>query len=196
MDRKHSLYWVYAYDDEGHENFATTPSRKEARDFAVDFLKQGYTRVDVWSGDESGPIYELDPVERLKGGGQPSLRDRLSIDAVSRHVADALSDDLRKPKYRGNPNAYAGHCYVASEALFHLLGGAKSGAKPMNVQHEGDQHWFLRLADGTVVDVTSGQFKTPVPYASARGRGFLTKEPSKRALEVIRRVEATTRRGG
>jgi hypothetical protein len=27
------------------------------------------------------------------------------------------SDDLRAPKYRGNPNVQAGHCYVASEVL-------------------------------------------------------------------------------
>jgi hypothetical protein len=116
------------------------------------------------------------------------VRGDQSVDVLARRVAAALSDDLRQPRYRGDPNPMRGHCYVATEALYHLIGGAKSGAKPMNVKHEGDQHWFLRLQDGRIVDVTASQFESPVPYALARGRGFLTREPSRRALEVIRRV--------
>ena len=100
-----------------------------------------------------------------------------------------LTDDLRKKAYQGNPCAVAGHCYVASEALYHLKGGPKSGLHPMNVQHEGTQHWFLKSDAGEIVDPTAAQFKTPVPYDKARGRGFLTKKPSARAAEVIRRVK-------
>lgn len=113
--------------------------------------------------------------------------------SVAASIAAVLSDDLRKPKYRGDPNRMKGHCYVASESAMHLLGGSRAGWKPMNVQHENDQHWYLEGPRGEILDITSSQFKTPVPYHLARGRGFLTKEPSKRAAEVIRRVKANHR---
>ncbi len=109
---------------------------------------------------------------------------------VLRAVQEALTDELRRPKYRGDPNPMRGHCYVSAEALFYLLGGREAGYKPMNVVCEGDQHWFLLGPGGEVVDPTASQFSSPVPYAEARGRGFLTREPSKRAVEVIRRVRS------
>jgi hypothetical protein len=99
-------------------------------------------------------------------------------------IRAALTPELLKPGF--GPK---GHCYVASEAAYHLLGGKEAGLKPMNLKHEGVQHWFLLGPDG-VIDLTSDQFETPVPYESARGRGFLTKEPSKRAQIVIDRVKA------
>jgi len=42
---------------------------------------------------------------------------------------------------------------------------------------------------GVVIDPTAGQFSTPVPYDRARGRGFLTKTPSKRAQILIERCQ-------
>jgi hypothetical protein len=80
---------------------------------------------------------------------------------------------------------------VTSEACFHLLGGKASGWKPMRVRHEGDIHWFLakRLIPGGplfVLDLTRSQFKKMPPYHKARGAGFLTKAPSKRAREMMR----------
>ena len=92
-----------------------------------------------------------------------------------------------------------GNCYVTCEALYHLLGGKKMGYKPMTVRHEGDVHWFLvrdvvvngmlPVGDSReariVIDPTASQFKTPVPYHRARGRGFLTKEPSMRARQLM-----------
>lgn len=90
-----------------------------------------------------------------------------------------LSDDLRRTPWKGHPNPLAGHCYVASEALYHLLG---DDWKPEHVNHEGASHWYLRHREtGEILDVTAGQFDTPVPYDLGRGRGFLTREPSKRA---------------
>ena len=72
-----------------------------------------------------------------------------------------------------------------------MMGGHESGWVPQNVKHEGDQHWYLRHAKtGQILDPTASQFRTPVPYDQGRGRGFLTKQPSKRAQEVINRVQA------
>ncbi len=85
-----------------------------------------------------------------------------------------------------------GNCYVTSEALFHLLGGKDSGYKPCTVRHEGFVHWFLvRLVKTqmgvikTIIDPTSSQFKRLPPYHLARGRGFLTKAPSRRARAMM-----------
>jgi len=106
-------------------------------------------------------------------------------------TTESLDNSLRKPQYRSSPNPLAGHCYVASEALWHMMGGHESGWVPQNVKHEGDQHWYLRHSKtGQILDPTASQFRTPVPYHQGRGRGFLTKQPSKRAQEVINRVQA------
>lgn len=78
-----------------------------------------------------------------------------------------------------------GNCYVASEALYHLLGGKAQGWTPMSMKHEGDTHWFLRHASGVVLDPTASQFKIAPDYTRARGRGFLTKSPSRRALKLM-----------
>lgn len=79
-----------------------------------------------------------------------------------------------------------GNCYVTCEALYHLLGGKRAGWTPMSVRHEGDVHWFLRHASGVILDPTRRQFRDVPPYKSARGRGFLTKRPSRRARALMR----------
>jgi hypothetical protein len=76
-------------------------------------------------------------------------------------------------------------CYVACEVLYHLFDLRAKGWSPAVVQHGGDTHWFLRHGDGRVIDPTAFQFETAPPYSSARGCGFLTKGPSKRARRVL-----------
>ena len=56
----------------------------------------------------------------------------------------------------------------------------------MTLRHEGDVHWYLRHASGLVVDPTAQQFRTKPPYGRGRGRGFLTRGPSKRARALMR----------
>lgn len=93
------------------------------------------------------------------------------------------NDELRRDEYGGHP--LAGHCYVASEAYFHLHGGYDE-FKVKRVKHEGTTHWFLeRRSDGKIIDLTSEQFETPVPYDEATATGFLTDQPSARAEHVI-----------
>jgi hypothetical protein len=114
---------------------------------------------------------------------------RASVSRLGRAIVESLSDDLRRPCYRGDPDRLRGHCYVASEAAWHLLGGPRSGWKPMRMRHEGDTHWFLRhTATGKVLDLTAGQFRKLPDYEAATGGGFLTKRPSKRAQDLMRRV--------
>ena len=76
------------------------------------------------------------------------------------------------------------HCYVASEVLYHRLGGKEAGLKPMHMRVDGVSHWFLKWGD-VILDPTVDQFNTVPDYESARGRGFLTKKPSKRAQAVL-----------
>ena len=112
---------------------------------------------------------------------------------LARKIRAALSPDLLKPAYRrsaaGRPATY-GHCYAASEAAYHLLGGKRAGWTPQSIQHEGGPHWFLRHRTGQVLDLTADQFLTPVPHDRAVGKGFLTRSPSRRARLIMQRVRA------
>ena len=103
-------------------------------------------------------------------------------------IRAALTPELLKPEYRNASRPYAGHCYVASEAYYHLMGGRDVGLRPQVIRHEGSTHWYLRDGDDNVIDLTAEQFESTVPYESGRGCGFLTKAPSKRAQIVIDRV--------
>lgn len=78
-----------------------------------------------------------------------------------------------------------GNCYVTCEALYHLLGGKHAGYKPMCMRHEGDTHWFLQHSSGLIIDPTVSQFKTKPDYTKARGKGFLTKNASSRAVKLM-----------
>lgn len=114
-----------------------------------------------------------------------------AIRAAVAHVQAALTDDLRRAPWSGSTDPLAGHCYVASEAAYHLLGGPTVGWwRPATVRHEGAVHWYLVGNDGVPLDLTASQFCTPVPYHLGRRRGFLTTAPSKRAQVVLGRVAA------
>ncbi len=74
---------------------------------------------------------------------------------------------------------------MASEALYHILGGKAAGWKPMRMRVKGDTHWFLRHASGLLLDPSVRQFDITPNYSRARGSGFLTKGPSKRARALM-----------
>ncbi len=119
---------------------------------------------------------------------------RLTPAALADAIRAALTPDLVRPKYRGHPeNPMFGHCYVASEALFHLLGGRATNYRPYHGKDDtGDTHWWLEdTLTGFRYDVTADQYlsvgKKP-PYDAGRMGTFLTKEPSKRARVVMSRV--------
>lgn len=120
---------------------------------------------------------------------------------IMKHVKAVLTDDLLSPKMKklrasnpflsGSQSKMFGHCYVASEALYHLLGGTESGWTPMSFQmDDGVVHWWLVHPEHGILDPTVGQFLYDFEYyIQGRGRGFLTKNPSRRAQEVMRRVK-------
>jgi hypothetical protein len=107
-------------------------------------------------------------------------------------VVAALTPDLLRQPYRGlverGADPMTGHCYVAAESLFHLLGDQWC---PTFIRHEGAPHWYLtHRVTGEVLDATSSQFKTSPPYRQGRGKGFLTKAPSARAATVLGRCRS------
>jgi hypothetical protein len=111
---------------------------------------------------------------------------KMKVNSIAALIAESLTDDLRRPPWRGSPNPLAGHCYVASEAAWHLLGAASSRWRPTFVKHRGVSHWYLENKDnGEILDITAGQFDEAPDYSSGIGKGFLTKNPSKRAAALL-----------
>ena len=112
----------------------------------------------------------------------------------SKLITKNLTNDLLTSKYRqlrasNSLPATTGHCYVASEVAYYLLGGKEGGWTPQYIKHLGCPHWFLKHRSGFILDLTKNQFQSPVPYYKARGKGFLTKLPSKRAKMLLKRID-------
>ena len=109
---------------------------------------------------------------------------------IIERIQNNLTDNLRKAKYQGHPNKFWGHCYIASEAVYHYWGkdrGFKPQVMKMIIDGVEGTHWFLRR-DGEIVDPTKDQFDFEVDYTNGKGCGFLTKHPSKRCMELMRKV--------
>jgi hypothetical protein len=117
---------------------------------------------------------------------------RLPPDRVMGIIESSLSDDLLRKDWleRRKPTDHPtfGHCYVATEALWHLW-GKYHGYRPWVVNEDGYTHWYLVDDEGDVKDPTKGQrLGREVPYETGRRNGFLTKRPSRRCRTVMRRV--------
>jgi hypothetical protein len=106
---------------------------------------------------------------------------------LQERIVNNLSDDLLKKEYLElkHRNRYTGHCYVATECYYHLC---SEEHYVYHIKHEGSTHWFLKDTDGKVIDLTSEQFLSNVPYHNAKRGFFLTKRPSKRTKILIERV--------
>lgn len=110
------------------------------------------------------------------------------INAIKR----ALTPELLKAKYvepDGCGHPLAGHCYVASEAYYHIV-GKEQGYSPYQMKVDGVSHWWLQQGC-SVVDITAKQFDHKINYhhETRRRRAFLTVQPSRRAQVVIDRVQ-------
>ena len=103
------------------------------------------------------------------------------VESVRQSFTPALLHEPWRSRVLAGAVPSTGHCYAASEALFHLLGGKPAGWTPVVVRHEGGPHWFLQHDDGTILDATVDQFTSLPPYAQGVRKGFLTRMPSKRA---------------
>jgi hypothetical protein len=113
-----------------------------------------------------------------------------------KQVQENLTPDLLKPKWKNKPvlRPFEGYCYVASEALYHLLNDRTwiPQTAPYKDEFVKASHWWLKnKVTGEIVDPTRKQFLNPFPYHLGRGTGFMTKKPSKRAQKVLDRINET-----
>jgi len=124
-------------------------------------------------------------------------------------VRAVLTAELLKPAYRRaaelSERKFLGHCYVASEALYHLLGGKAKGYRSVSLKKsvapEFGPHWWVEGPTGEVLDVTAEQFAAPVPHELGSYQSWITSDPkppggwhevppSKAAITVMKRAEA------
>ena len=128
----------------------------------------------------------------------PGRKTRLNAgeQRLLRRIRGALSLDLRHKSYPILEDdwyfACLEHCYVATEAAYHLFARAE-GYVPYVLRHpDGSTHWWLvQKATGKILDPTEPQLGgKPFPYKRGRRAVFLTPQPSRRAVELLRRVEA------
>jgi len=128
-------------------------------------------------------------------------------------VVSVLTRDLLSPRYAAdlpdNAHPTTGHCSVAAEAVYFMLGGTCAGLVAMVARdHDGTTHWWLvHKASGTIIDPTRPQYDSvgdcppyergvpgmPCGFQGQRrnqdSRFGFGRDPGKRAAEVIRRVE-------
>ena len=120
-----------------------------------------------------------------------------TIDALAT-TAKATPRLVHSP-YKGEEGSLRGHCYVICEALsqlFHWL-------KPAYLNHTmwpeglapGETHWFLVNTCGEnpwipgVIDPTAEQFDgLKIPYGKGKRCGYLTKEPSRRCMDLLKKT--------
>jgi hypothetical protein len=116
-------------------------------------------------------------------------------------IGTVLSPELLRADWRAKSEGEHhthGHCYVAAEAMFHLLGGHGSELSPRYAKYlEDDEwctHWWLYSSNrARIFDPSKEQYtyvELNPPYHLGKRCAFLTKQPSKRAVIVIDRVKA------
>lgn len=118
-----------------------------------------------------------------------------SMDDAIEAIRKNLTDDLLKPEYKENDRRHPmfGHCFVATEALYHLTG--KKYGIYCGKDDEGITHWWLQDALGQRYDPTADQYtdlgKQP-PYHNGKKSGFMLTynkgEPSNRCKVLLERI--------
>lgn len=122
----------------------------------------------------------------------------LSISSAIAEIRENLTPDLLNSQWKHSADGVTGHCYVATEALYWLL-GKELGFKPHVLSHsicpelldEGETHWFLMKDNDIILDVTADQFKgANIPYHKGKPNGMMNHPEggSQRAQILIKRI--------
>lgn len=127
--------------------------------------------------------------------GSPTVPTEADLGALSQLIVKHLTPDLLSPEWaalrREGDHALKGFCYVATEALYHLAGGAEAGLSVYRCSlPNGGTHWWLVDRDGRIVDPTAEQFVEAPPYAKGRRTHFLSTRPSDRTARLLAKVRA------
>lgn len=128
-------------------------------------------------------------VERKSGVIKLIKETDSEIVALGEKIRNNLTFDLVKKKYRG-PTPIHGSCYIASEAIYHLLDGPNSDFIKIKrfKMPNGVNHWWIEN-HGKIIDLTYDQFDIDVPYEKGVNSSFLTKVPSKRCLTLLEKIK-------
>jgi len=129
------------------------------------------------------------------------LFENNNYQSLIKRIQSVLTPDLLKGIWAKQfENPMAGHCYVATEALYWILGGPDGDFVPYVLSHktfpegldEGETHWFLKnKKTGEILDPTAEQFEgVPILYDKGISNGMMSypKGGSKRAKEIIKRI--------
>ena len=135
----------------------------------------------------------------VRDKNNPPLSENEIINKAIKKTLDNLQiEDLlkqyRKKHDEEDCNPLTGHCFVATEVLWELLKEKNINEYlPNYVYHENCGHWFLKhKISGDIIDITAGQFKTPVSYhRKGRRSGMmrLSDVPTKRTIAVLDRIK-------
>lgn len=106
-----------------------------------------------------------------------------------------FSVDLLKGhyKYLKNVHPSTGHCYIASEVVFHEFRDRYHLQPMVGRDQEGNTHWWLKdISSGAIIDPTYQQFysigKIP-PYDRGKPCPFMTPKLSKRGRILRARID-------
>lgn len=120
----------------------------------------------------------------------------MNIDDYIEALHSCLTKDLLKKQYQSDyeKNHFTtGHCYIASEAVFHTFGGKDEWSAYSGRDHNNGTHWWLKnKLTKEIVDPTKEQYTSigiEPPYDKGRPCAFLTREPSARARDLMTRIE-------
>ena len=123
-------------------------------------------------------------------------KDLKNIHKLIKAIHKNLTPDLLKGRWKTQKHPLDGHCYVAAEALYHLLN--KKEWQPYYAAYNDKigkaTHWWLvNKKTGKIADPTKEQYYPDnPPYDFGKKAGFLTLLPSKRASIVIERIKNIT----
>lgn len=104
-----------------------------------------------------------------------------------------LTPDLLKGRWKHQEHPLDGHCYIATEALYHLLNGERYQpyfASYLDKVGKATHWWLVDKKTGEIFDPTKEQYlPQQPPYNIGRRGGFLTKKPSKRCKTLLSRIK-------
>src|SRR5438105_3652759 len=128
---------------------------------------------------------------RKSRGHLTSVNDQLPAAErrLIKTIQEALSFDLLSANYRSYADPcdhYVwGHCYIATEAFYHLY-GKRAGYKPRYiVSSGGGTHWWLEhVTTGRIADPTEPQVSRTFDYSAGSGQAFQPPSPNRRTREL------------
>jgi hypothetical protein len=99
-------------------------------------------------------------------------KEKLIVDSIQNFLIK--HPELLQAKWRkickSDKNKLSGHCALAAEVAYWLLGGKNNGWKQYHMVWEGFSHFFIKnVITGTIVDPTSTQYKKVPNYNLGRG---------------------------